>query len=197
MMATHKNIGFTDPRGDWRKLIRMTLQSPELLTKTLPPTARAAMVPFTRDVKRTARNKWPKEIYFKSLANRNPKPAFLWGVKTRVPKKKWHPKGQWRMQFRPSNAGASVLMEFGSYKRPYRYPKHGIFLSFKGRKDGKWVHVKKTKSTRPKPVWRNAWARLKARGVRNVQELLLQNAAATVYNSMTKGGFATGAFVIK
>ena len=183
-MPTYKNFGIVDVRGDWAKFVRMANIAPQLLLKSFPPTARAAMVPFTRKVKDLARSTWPEKIFF----TRKSKPAFLWGVKTRVPNKKWHPLGHWRMQFRPSSPGAAVLMEFGSYKNPRRYPKNKKYLAFKN-EDGKWIYPKSVASTEPKPVWRRAYASFKASGgPRNIQELLLKNAQATMYNVLIKGG---------
>ncbi len=64
-------------------------------------------------------------------------------------------------------------MEFGSYKRAYRYPDDASYLSFES-KSGEWITPTYVKSTKPKKVWKPSWNNLKSRGIIKIQQELLR-----------------------
>jgi len=185
-------FGIRDFKSDWAKLVYAAERSPELLLKSLPPAMRTSMVPFTRKVKQLARSEWPEQIFYR----RDAEPVYPRRVKTKVPQKKWHTMGTFRMRFRPAFVGAATLLEFGSYKQPFRYPRTSKFLAFKN-EEGKWIYPKKVRSTKPKPVWRKAYKVFKAQGgPRNIQETILKQAQFTMFKALTKTGMAPTIFTL-
>jgi len=166
--VSYKDFGIRDIRGDLRKLKKAALIAPHLLTKSLPPTLRAGAIPFTREVKRQAKAKWPKQIIF----GKGKTATFPRGVSSKTPKNKFRIKGWWSMRFKPRHTPSAVLMEFGSYK--------GNRTTKSGANRGK---------TGPIPVWRSAYAKFKAKGgPRNIEQLLLKQTQATFYRALTKAG---------